>query len=107
MRTFAYRDADRQPEAFTRDYFNSLRAAFSVDEVRAAAKEAGLPGRVFRMCPFAFMIAVKTEPRRLLPPELRLQLARLRDSLPAQARVDLANMIRCFRLGGFRTRLPR
>jgi len=107
MRAFAYRDADRQPEAFTRDYFNSLRAAFSVGEVRAATREAGLPGRVFRMCPVPFMIAVKSRPRRPFSPELLLQLAGLRDSMPAQGRADLTNMIRCFRLGGMRTKLPQ
>lgn len=103
MRFFAYRDEYLQPAAFTKDYYNSLRAAFSVSELKSSLDASGLPSQVYCTHPIPFMIAAKSRPRRTAETEMVNRLKRIRESLSSQAEKDLRSMIQCFRVGGLRT----
>lgn len=64
QRFFAEDRSDAQPEKFTRDYFNSLRAAFSVDELSRAVSVFG-EGITRHMTALApFMVIFKSSARR-------------------------------------------
>ena len=79
---FAHQYEDSQPELFTEDYYNSLRAAFSLAEWRAAAADfLGNAGR------------------------LRGELAAIRNRLPEHHKVDLKNLLGFFKGGGLRNNL--
>lgn len=103
MNLFAYDHADEQPESFTEDYINSLRAAFSVAEIKAVV-DGALPGRakVYRTPVAHFMVAVKSSARRPADPDLCSQLLRMRDELAHKQRVDLKDLTRFLRIGGLR-----
>ncbi len=105
IRYFADRDADSQPELFTLDYLHSLRAAFSLDDFRSAARQLddAVAVRSTFGCPF--MVALKSAPRRELPLDLVGQLAEIRDALPTQQQADFADLTTFFRFGGLR--MPR
>ncbi|MCQ1549065.1 MAG: class I SAM-dependent methyltransferase [Candidatus Accumulibacter phosphatis] len=100
---FGRQYADRQPEIFTVDYLNSLRAAFSLHDFKLAAQAFG--GQLAVMSTFLvpYMIVVKSAARR--PPDERLAraLRALRQSLPDHHRSDLKDLILFFRAGGLAT----
>ncbi|MHB8428868.1 MAG: class I SAM-dependent methyltransferase, partial [Acidiferrobacterales bacterium] len=64
QRFFAEDRNDVQPEKFTRDYFNSLRAAFSVDELARAAKVFGDGVTRYETVLAPFMVILKSAARR-------------------------------------------
>ena len=97
---FAYQNAGRQPHLFTLDYERSLRAAFEVDDFRAAAA-AELPGRAEVVSTFMVpMLTVVKTADRPLPDPLRQRLRAARGALPKRYRSDLDDMRLFFRLGG-------
>lgn len=100
QRFFAEDRRDNQPEAFTRDYFNSLRAAFSVDELSRAAQVFG--GRLARhetaLAPF--MVVFRTPARREPDAESRQAARNLHAGLSPVQRSDFERYARWFRLGG-------
>jgi SAM-dependent methyltransferase len=97
---FAYQNAGRQPHLFTLDYERSLRAAFEVDDFRAAAA-AELPGRAEVVSTFMVpMLTVVKTADRPLPGPLRQRLRAARSALPKRYRSDLDDMRAFFRLGG-------
>lgn len=100
---FAHQYADRQPELFTLDYLYSLRAAFSVGEVRRAAEALGRRARLFYTFGFPMMLALKSAARRQLPPALLEVLRQHVEKLPRHHRVDFRDLTTFFALGGLRT----
>lgn len=101
MRLMAEQHADRQPEAFTADYLNSLRAAFSLgDWRRAHVRHLAGRGRLHATFFSPYMVAVRGAPRRTLPEALRRALREMREALPPWQRRDLDDLARFFRLGG-------
>jgi len=64
QRFFAEDRRDCQPENFTRDYFNSLRAAFSVDELSQAVKVFGSGVTCYTTALAPFMVILKSGERR-------------------------------------------
>jgi len=64
QRFFAEDRSDSQPEAFTRDYFNSLRAAFSVDELSRAMQVFGTDVTPYATALAPFMVIFKSAARR-------------------------------------------
>ncbi|MDR0480855.1 MAG: class I SAM-dependent methyltransferase, partial [Gallionellaceae bacterium] len=64
QRFFAEDRHDDQPEAMTRDYFNSVRAAFSADELWRAAQVfgAGIERHATALAPF--IVVIKNAARR-------------------------------------------
>jgi SAM-dependent methyltransferase len=99
---FAYQYADRQPELFTLDYLYSLQAAFSVDDFRHASAGLGNAARLARTFGAAFMVALKSPPRRALPEALVLELVGLRNAMPAHHQTDFSDLKMVFALGGLR-----
>lgn len=100
---FAHQYADRQPEIFTRDYHNSLRAAFDHADWRAAQR-ACLRDRARLYSTFAirFMVALKS-PIQQRPNAWQLeQLTSLYRAMPAWHQRDFVDLRRMFRWGGLK-----
>lgn len=101
IRGFAYQYADRQPDLFTVDYLNSLRAAFHLRDWRSLhAQYLAQRGDLYSTFLVPYMVAIKSRARRELPETLRKQLADLRGQLPLHHRTDFKDLITFFRLGG-------
>lgn len=107
MQYFAHQYADRQPELFTVDYLNSLRAAFSFDDFRAAATALIGKGQLHSTFLSPYMIAFKSHTRRDHDPVLLARLRELMTALPAHHRTDLGDLMTFFALGGLKSRLLR
>jgi arsenite methyltransferase len=103
---FANQYADRQPELFTLDYLNSLRAAFTLEEFSSAVARH-LQGRALLHAMFMlrYMAAIKSPARSAGLPALRERLRLARGGLPAHHAADLRNLSLLFRLGGMRSGL--
>lgn len=100
QRYFAEDRSDVQPEAFTRDFFNSLRAAFSVDELSRAAQVFG--GEVTRhataLAPF--MVIFRSVARRKIDAQT-MQIARVMyRQMSAGQQKDFRLYARWWRTGG-------
>lgn len=103
IRYFANQYADRQPELFTRDYHNSLRAAFDLaDWRRAHAAHLSGFGRCRRMVPLPYMVCVKSAIRQRLEAATRRQLKALFDRMPPWHKADYRDLDLLFRLGGLK-----
>lgn len=100
IRYFAHQYSDRQPDLFTLDYLNSLRAAFPVQAFRDAMAPLRSRARLFTTFLAPYMVAVKSAPRRPSDPAVRDGIRRLRDAMPAYHRKDLDDLVTFFRLGG-------
>ncbi|MCL2345343.1 MAG: class I SAM-dependent methyltransferase [Desulfobulbus sp.] len=102
---FAYQYVDRQPALFTQDYLNSLLAAFTLAELKAAG--APLIGRatLFSTWGVPFMASFKSPLRQPANPKLRALFKELVEALPAWHQTDLADMVRFFRMGGLQSAL--
>ncbi|PTD96954.1 class I SAM-dependent methyltransferase [Pseudothauera lacus] len=108
IREFAYQYADRQPEIFTIDYLNSLRAAFPVADFRAAAQALDGRAQVYTTLLVPYMVALKSAPRRAPDSALQARLRELHDAMPAYHQRDFKDLSTFFRLGGLRSaHLPR
>lgn len=103
---FAHQYEGSQPELFTEDYYNSLRAAFSLAEWRAAAADfLGNAGRLYATPVIRFMVAIKSPERCTDAERLRGELAAIREQLPAHHKVDLKNLLGFFKGGGLHNTL--
>lgn len=103
---FAHQYEGSQPELFTEDYYNSLRAAFSLADWRAAAADfLGNAGRLYATPVIRFMVAIKSPERCTDDGRLRGELAAIRDRLPEHHKVDLKNLLGFFKGGGLRNTL--
>lgn len=103
---FAHQYADRQPELFTTDYLNSLKAAFSLADFRRAW-EAHLRNSAGLYSTFLmpYMVAVKSPIRREKAESVASALSELRAQLPPHHRADLKDLMTFFRLGGLSSTL--
>jgi len=97
---FGHQYADRQPEIFTEDYLNSLRAAFSMSDFKQAAQVFGQRVKVLSTFLVPYMMVVKTANRRPSDQQLSVALRGLRQSMPAYHQTDLQDLILFFRAGG-------
>jgi len=104
IRYFANQYADRQPELFTLDYLNSLRAAFAVGEIESAAAALGRRARLYATFMAPYMVVVKSKIRRTGDGPAK-QLEKMRAAMPAHHQVDFRDLKTFFALGGLRTRL--
>lgn len=102
---FANQYADRQPEPFTVDYFNSLHAAFYLHDFRKAAQPLLNRARLYATIALPFMVALKSPARRGADPALVAKLADMKQALPEWHHADFADLIRHFRLGGMTCKL--
>lgn len=99
---FAYQYADRQPELFTEDYLNSLRAAFALDDFRRAGAALQRRAKMYQTFLAPFMVAFKSAVRRGDDRALSDRLRAMREALPHHHQVDLRDLVTFFRLGGLR-----
>ena len=107
MRALAHMRADQQPDYFTRDYYNSLRAAFSPQQWREAADAARLdhhaPLHHHVTRPIGLMQIMHSPPPADIDPALRHAIDTRRDNLGPTARQDLAAIVKLFRSAGLAT----
>lgn len=101
QRFFATERAAVQPELFTTDYYNSLRAAFSLAELRAAAAVFGDALRVKRTFLVPFLVAIRSRQHHALRVEGRMAARALYQALSPRQRYDLRDLARFFGHGGF------
>lgn len=100
QRYFAEDKRDIQSDNFTRDYFNSLRAAYSVDELTRAVRVFGDRVQRYETVLAPFMVIFKSPPRHE-PDQTSRHMARGRyDRLSAGQRKDFLRFARWLRLGG-------
>ena len=104
---FAHQYQDRQPELFTRDYLNSLRAAFAPQDFRRAAEPLWPHAHVYATFFMPFMVAIKSPARQSRNLALTTQLKKLRDALPPWHQTDFRHLSALFRLGGLDCSLLR
>jgi SAM-dependent methyltransferase len=103
VRTQRFLAEDRradQTEAFTRDFFHSLRAAFSVAELSGAAAVLG-PGVARYATPLApFMVVFRSAARRELDPAASRLMREAYAHLSGPQRRDFRVLARWFRVAG-------
>ena len=106
QRFFAEDRRKEQTAEFTLDYFNSLRAAFSMAELSAAVRLTGTP--LIRHCtPLApFMIVFRSAQRHVADAHDRQRAQQLFNELTPGQQRDFHLFARWFALGGFRLELP-
>lgn len=100
MQYFARQYADRQPELFTLDYLNSLRAAFTLNQFDSAAQALRGRARLYSTFLVPFMVAIKSRSRHGADPALVAQLKNIRNTLPPFHRRDISDLEQFFRWGG-------
>lgn len=103
MRAFAFDHADRQSDLFTRDYLNSLKAAWSVAEMAEAMKPIANIATLYKTFGIRMMMAVKSKIRRPYDAELKANISAIRDTFDDQQEADMRNIIRFLRMGGLKT----
>jgi len=100
LRFFAHDRADCQSAQFTEDYFNSLRAAFSVKEMAIASALLG-PGMIRHRTALApFMVVIKSHSRRRLDAPTRQLAQQTFSGLTTELQRDFRLFARWFRLAG-------
>lgn len=100
---FAHQYADRQPEIFTRDYHNSLRAAFDyADWQRAQRTHLADRARLYSTFGMPFMVAVKSAVRHRPDAPQRAELIQLYRAMPRWHQRDFNDLQTMFRLGGLK-----
>ncbi|WP_153117038.1 class I SAM-dependent methyltransferase [Rhodocyclus tenuis] len=97
---FAYDRADCQSAQFTRDFLNSLQAAFSVEELAQATAVFDDEVRQSQTALAPFMVVLKTPPRRQIDDATRGLAHALHAQLSAGQRRDFNNFDRWFRAAG-------
>ena len=106
MQHFAYQHRERQPELFTIDYLNSLRAAFHLaDFQRLSAKYLAGRARLYSTFLIPLMVTIKSPKRGQVELALTQKLAELRRALPIPQQRDLKDLISLFKLGGLKSTL--
>lgn len=104
---FANQYADRQPRLFTLDYYNSLHAAFYIQDIREAARPLMGRARLYSTFMMPFMVALKSKPRRGNDPALIAKLSTMKQELPNWHQADFADLTTFFGLGGLSCGLLR
>src|SRR5574343_127696 len=101
---FAYQYEGRQPEIFTIDYLNSLRAAFELPTWRAGwSNHLRSFGNLYSTFMVPYMVAAKSSPRRELPNTLRKQLNELYWRMPTYQQTDFNDLATFFRFSGLKS----
>jgi ubiquinone/menaquinone biosynthesis C-methylase UbiE len=104
IRYFAYQYQESQPELFTIDYLNSLRAAFELATWRDGwSRYLKEFGAIFSTFAVPYMVAVKSPTRRSLTRDLLEQLSHVYRDLPPSHKTDFKDLATFFKLGGLRT----
>ncbi len=102
MTVLANQYAEIQPDIFTLDYLNSMKAAFSAGDFRHAMAVLGSQARLYTVSFLPYMLAVKSAPRRSFDRSLHEKLQALHTEMPGYHQKDFKNLCRFFRFGGLR-----
>lgn len=102
---FATDHASLQPEWFTSDYRNSLRAAFSAADLRRLAEALPVGCEVFTTPGIRIMTVIKSPPRWEADMAVRARIASLRGGLTRSQQRDLGKLRQFFRQAGLRGNL--
>lgn len=105
MHYFAHQYADRQSSLFTLDYWDSLNAAFSLEDYKSATSLLKSVGKLYNTFLLPYMVAFKSPQRRPPSESLRAALKQLRTELAAHQQTDFNDLATVFRLGGLRSAL--
>lgn len=97
---FAYDRIELQSQAFTDDFLNSMRAAFSVEEFKAALEHIGRSVPIHQTALAPFMMIARSEARRAIDSELAEKIKIRYQDLTAGQRRDFDNIVRWFWMGG-------
>ena len=97
---FAFDRMELQSDQFTEDFLNSMRAAFSVAELKAAAIELGMSMQIRHTALAPFMMISRSAARRTIDAQLAAQIKLHYESLTKRQRGDFDNIARWFQLGG-------
>lgn len=98
MHFMAYRHAAEQGALFTTDYHNSLRAAFSVAELRTALPALGPDLCLYHSPLAAFMVIIRPPVQQALSAAAHAGLQALWRSLPALQQDEFEELRRCFKM---------
>lgn len=101
LRFFAENKRHLQSEFFTQDYLNSMRAAFSVNELADAVALMGLNYEKYVTSMASFMVVFKSKNRRVLDDTTRELLQEMYGQLPLAQRQSFQSFANWFRTGGF------
>ena len=97
--------APRQSELMTLDYWHSLRAAFSLEDLTSATSVLAGSGKLHSTFLAPLLVAFKSVARRSPPAELRERYKRLCDDHLNGQESDFNDLVRFFRLSGLRSAL--
>jgi ubiquinone/menaquinone biosynthesis C-methylase UbiE len=101
---FGNQYATRQSALFTRDYLDSLRAAFTVDDFkRTTAARLGDRAKCYTTPIAPFLVIVKSRPRSPVDEATRAWLAEFRRSMPECHRTDITDLSGWLRAGGLKS----
>lgn len=100
QRYFAHDRADEQSPQFTEDFLLSLRAAFSIDELRAATAALAAPLSRHATALAPFLMIFRSAARGAIDDGLVARVEESYRRLSDLQRRDVDNLVRWFRLGG-------
>ncbi len=98
---FAHDRSELQSQTFTEDFLNSMRAAFSVEELKSALTEIDTPIEIHETALAPFMMIARSDPRRAIDEKLADRVKSFYENLTASQRRDYDNIVRWFRINGF------
>ncbi len=97
---FAYDRIELQSQTFTKDFLNSMRAAFSVEEFKSALAEINPAIKIYQTALAPFMMIARGDARRETDDQLTKQSKLQYKMLTKGQQRDFDNMARWFRIGG-------
>jgi len=100
QRFFAEDKRRLQSENFTLDYLNSMKAAFSVNELADAVALMGLDFEQYATSLASFMVVFKSKNRRVLDDATRLLVLKMYGQLPTVQQQSFQSFAKWFRTGG-------
>lgn len=100
QRYFAYDRVAQQSAQFTDDFLNSMRAAFSLDELRQGAALLGAELDCHQTALAPFMVLLRSRARQHVDAALAQRVAAAYRGLSPLEQRDFNNLARWFRLGG-------
>ncbi len=90
-----------QPEIFTQDFYNSLRAAFTLADIENASSVLGPSVSVKRTFLVPFLLAIRSAHNEAFSDERRAAAKAIYRSLSRRQRFDFRDLSRAFAHGGF------
>lgn len=103
---FAHDRRELQSEQFTSDFLNSMRAAFSLDELLHSVALLKPSPRYFQTAFAPFMLLFRSEPRQVIDEELAQRACVGYAGLNRREQRDFDNLARWFRAAGLRLPCP-